>query len=352
MLTCKLEFLFHLIFLSILVFKSIRFNLIQGPRKYIWLIALVLAVTLVVILFRSTMSDYLNYKTYIETEYDSEKQSLPFPTVTICFSDNFVPSKFKKFPGNVTMEQYKRIFNVLHMDVKATKEDVALVESLNVSSYETLIRGFHLTLEDTVLHETSLIFNRGKACSFSKQSCTMDDLKLVWRYSGQHSCLQFNSYHPNKTPREQSVIFSPFRVYLDVRAKFNKDFFAPDMYRYHRMTLNVHPWGIPHEIHMGKSRNTVLIDKKQLQPGGKHQFYMDHHVINNLESPYGTCGEKKLKVVRYYPYSINSCILDCMLQYVIAECGCVRFDLKYAVDEGRGSIMFDFYLFSNVFNPI
>ena len=48
------------------------------------------------------------------------------------------------------------------MDVDPTLEDIELVESLNITSYEQLIRGVHLTLEDTVLHDTSLIFNRGK----------------------------------------------------------------------------------------------------------------------------------------------------------------------------------------------
>ena len=50
-----------------------------------------------------------------------------------------------------------------------------------------------------------------------------------------------------------------------------------------------------------------------------------------MEPPYGTCGRRELKVVNYYPYTVNSCILDCVLQYVIKTCGCVRFDLQYAV---------------------
>ena len=44
-------------------FKQIHDN--RGARKYIWLVALILAVVLVTILFRTTVNDYLNYKTYI-----------------------------------------------------------------------------------------------------------------------------------------------------------------------------------------------------------------------------------------------------------------------------------------------
>ena len=40
-------------------FKQIHDN--KGPRKYVWLIALVLAISLVIVLFRSTVSDSVSY---------------------------------------------------------------------------------------------------------------------------------------------------------------------------------------------------------------------------------------------------------------------------------------------------
>ena len=232
-------------------FKQIHDN--KGARKYIWMTALILAVCLVSVLFRTTVADYLNYKTYIETEHDADVKNLPFPTVTLCFNDNFIDFKFHTFPDrNITFQQYKRVFSIIHMDTVATNEDVALFESLNVSTFQQLIRSYHLTLEDTVLYDTTLIMNRGKHCSFSKQNCTMADLKLVWQMYGGRSCIQFNSYHPDRKPRAQTVVYSPFRIYIDQRAKYNKDLFAPGVYRYRRITLYIHPWGTPHEMYLGK----------------------------------------------------------------------------------------------------
>ena len=247
-------------------FKQIHDN--KGARKYVWIIALILAACLVSALVRSTVNNYLSYKTYIETEYDADTKSLPFPTITLCFNDNFVDFKFASFPvPNVTFEQFKRIFNVIHMDTVVTDEDIALMEGLNISTFEQLVRSYHLTLEDTVLHDTTLIMNRGKHCSFSKQECTISDLKLVWQIYGGRSCLQFNSYDPMKKPREQTVIYSPFRIYVDQRATFNKDLFSPDMYRYRRMSLYIHPWGTPHHMYWGKTKNTVLFDRWRMDPG-------------------------------------------------------------------------------------
>ena len=40
-----------------------------------------------------------------------------------------------------------------------------------------------------------------------------------------------------------------------------------------------------------------------------------------------------IKVVKYYPYTVHSCVMDCMLHYLITQCACVRFDMKYAVGE-------------------
>ena len=232
-------------------FKQIHDN--KGARKYIWLIALILAVCLVSVLFRTTVADYLNYKTYIETESDTDVKSIPFPTVTLCFNDNYLDFKFDNFPDpNVTFKQYQRIFSIIHMDKVPTEEDAALLERVNVSNFEQLIRSYHLTLEDTVLHDTTLIMNMGGHCSFSKQDCTIADLKLVWQIYGRRSCLQFNSYHPDKKPREQTVIYSPFRIYIDQRAKFSKALFAPGVKRYRRITLYIHPWGTPHEMYLGK----------------------------------------------------------------------------------------------------
>ena len=232
-------------------FKQIHDN--KGARKYIWMTALILAVCLVSVLFRTTVADYLNYKTYIETESDTDVKSIPFPTVTLCFNDNYLDFKFDTFPDtNVTFEQYQRIFSIIHMDKVPTKEDAALLERVNVSNFEQLIRSYHLTLEDTVLHDTTMIMNGGEHCSFSQQDCTMADLKLVWQMYGGQSCLQFNSYRPDKKPRAQTRMYSPFRIYIDQRAKFSKALFAPGVRRYRRINLYIHPWGTPHEMYFGK----------------------------------------------------------------------------------------------------
>ena len=247
-----------------------------------WLISLILAIILVTVLFRNTVLDYLNYKTYIETEYQEDIKGLPFPTMTLCFSDNFVDHKFQNFPGNVSLDQYKRLFSVIHMDKTIEREDIALFEGLNISSYEDLVRSFHLTLEDTVLYDTSKIFNHdqhGEHCSFSKQKCTIEDLKLVWQIMGAQSCLQFNSYSPIRIPREQTKAYSPFRVYLDVRAKENGIFFPPGVYRYRRMVLYIHPYGTPHEIYYGKDGNDVFMERLYVYPGTLHKFRMSFHEV-------------------------------------------------------------------------
>ena len=84
---------------------------------------------------------------YIETEYQEEKSSVTFPTITICFADNFVDHKFKVFPRNITLEEYKRIWGVVHMDKKVDQEDIDLIESLNLNTYEELVRWAYFSLD-------------------------------------------------------------------------------------------------------------------------------------------------------------------------------------------------------------
>ena len=251
----------------------------KGARKLTWFIAVMLATGLVVVLFSSTVKDYFQYKTYIETRLDEELEDLPFPTVTFCFSDNLVDFKFKSFPENITLEEYKFIFSAIHNDKEVDDEVIALFDRLNISTYETLIKSYHLTLEDTVLHEVSMIFNHRKPCSFSKQNCTMDDLKLVWTMDGRHACLQFNTYNPQKQQKHQDVIFSPFRVYLDLRARMNRGLVRRGLLRYRKCMIRIHDYGQPHHIVHGRGRNTKLIDSASINPGYKYVLQLDRKEV-------------------------------------------------------------------------
>ena len=134
--------------------------------------------------------------------------------VRLCLSERQSNEKFfSQSLLNVhhTSPNITRKLTPLLGDREIDQEAIALFERLNINSYEELIKSMHLTIEDTILYNTSLIFSRGRHCSFSRQTCTLDDLKLVWQMDGSRSCVQFNSYHPNRTPRAQTTVFSPFR---------------------------------------------------------------------------------------------------------------------------------------------
>ena len=73
-----------------------------------------------------------------------------------------------------------------------------------------------------MLDKISLIMNHNKACTFSKQKCRLRDLKTVWVMHGGHSCIQFNSFDPRKHGKAQDVVYSPFRIYMNLGAKYNR----------------------------------------------------------------------------------------------------------------------------------
>ena len=79
-------------------FKQIHDN--RGPRKWIWLVALILALILVTILFRTTVNDYLNYKTYIgesDTRMNGKKtDNRKTGKQNISRPDNWLSSKNKQ----------------------------------------------------------------------------------------------------------------------------------------------------------------------------------------------------------------------------------------------------------------
>ena len=104
-------------------------------------------------------------------------------------------------------------------------------------------------------------------------------MKMVWEMDGRRSCLQFNPYRTDIKQKEQTYIFSPFRIYLDFRAKANRELLLPGMRTYGGMRLSIHEYDTPYEIRKGKTKNDVLYRRFAVEPGVKHKYYMDHHEV-------------------------------------------------------------------------
>ena len=79
--------------------------------------------------------------------------------------------------------------------------------------------------------------------------------------------------------RAQTHIFSPFRIYLDVRAPENRNLFGSGSGSYGKMRVYVHDYHTPYEIYKGKTNNVVLMRPFSLDPGVLHHVSMAHHEV-------------------------------------------------------------------------
>ena len=232
----------------------------------------------------------LNRASFMESPYGLINQqtflrediaSLPFPTITLCLSDNYNHFKYQNFPGNISEDAFKKIFSVIHGHEEPDADgNFELFDSLNIDSYEQLVKSIHLTMEDVVLNNISLLLNHHKPCSFSKEKCTLEDLRAVWMLDGTHSCIQFNPYNPRKEGRAQTIIFSPFRMYLDLRSGYNRGLVPRTLHKYHLFNVMIHEYGIPHHVYTGKNFNTLLFDRFFLNPGKRWRFYLDRQEVS------------------------------------------------------------------------
>ena len=159
----------------------------------------------------------------------------------------------------------------------------------------------------------------------------------VWPvWSGDVECQQFNSYRLNSTPRYQTLINDPFRLFLDKHTR-TRIRIMKDGKEYRRAArVYVHPYGTPHHVLSTRIRNDMHLDKVDLIPGYMTRVSLDLNEIHGLVPPYGTCGFQKFEMVsNHYPYTINMCAIDCMVKYIYQQCNCVRFDIKPMLKDDR-----------------
>jgi len=305
-----------------------------GFRKFLWFAVLVTMFTLIFRLAQLSYDPANVYKQIIQVEVEKVQQ-INFPTLTICtYSPLHAYDAWKKFPGNISKEEFhdfyyqvlsnRDIANRPKVDKKLMNRVLDMLSKQGYTSYSDVLKLFEKNSERDINSPIVKRFMRQNTCLYENKPCNFDrDFKVVYRHNFQSICLQFNSFKKGTEGLMSTGndLGNGFFMSWDISGTHYHDDSG-----LHGLLIEIHAYGTPH--HLVDQRNVIF-----LEPGARTNIDILEVETKRLPPPfYPNCGEEKLEVIKDFPYSQATCNVDCYLEIMLEECGCVADQFADFVD--------------------
>lgn len=326
----------------------------KGIRRIIWCVLFFGSIGVSAKMFCDSVEAYYSNSVYLQIEdFKFPDNNLLFPTVSLCNKVALVKQGFQRVKNivNVTEKEFEdfhdRYFSRYRGKIvpnpSVEKKILDALYKHNITRTEDAISLFEINRDDMLGHPVAKLFLKTRPGDPDYPTCRFDDtgkcLSENTLSRRESLCHQINYFDVHTTSQlGWNARFKKFGKMIAVVNIASTDYHpktnrvrseAPYMDLVEGLVVYLHQYGDMHEY-------AEFTKRIFLRPGFWHFVKIDYIEIYHLPKPYSfACGTKPMnRIKKAINYTHSLCILDCLIDIKLAECGCVGWEIaKYVRDE-------------------